>query len=122
MVISINVIIYCMCFAKFRNPTVTSRISAGYMADIRHPDHGFRRQGIKKLTKSRVTKRKEKNKENAKRLSHHTESIQFNPSISACGRFKLCFTYTFLSFSSLKHHCGLSSEPIKNALSALERS
>ena len=81
--ISINVIIYCMCFAKFRNPTVTSRITAGYMADIRHPDHGFRWQGVKKLTKSRATKRKEKNKENAKRLSHHTESIQFNPSISA---------------------------------------
>ena len=51
-----------MCFAKFRNPTVTSRISAGYPADIRHPDHGFRRQGVKKLTKSRATKRKEKTK------------------------------------------------------------
>ena len=104
-----------MCFAKFRNPT-------GYPADIRHPDHGFRRQGIKKLTKSRVTKRKEKNKENAKRLSHHTESIQFNPSISASERFKLFFTYTFLSFSSLKHHCGLSSEPIKGAFPAFKRS
>ena len=96
-----------MCFAKFRNPTVTSRISAGYMADIRHPDHGFRWQGVKKLTKSRATKRKEKYKEYAKRFSHHTESIQFNPSISACGRFKLCFTYTFLSFSSLKYYVAL---------------
>ena len=120
--ISINVIIYCMCFAKFRNPTVTSRISAGYPADIRHPDHGFRRQGVKKLTKSRATKRKEKTKktQNDFLITQKAFSL-IHPSRQA-NDLSFFFTYTFLSFSSLKYHCGLSSEPIKGAFPALKRS